>query len=155
VWFKGAWGQASKDFDIPNKVDTKFNLGSINKSFTAVAIAQLAERGKLSLADPVSKYLGPDWLPREVADKITIEHLLTHTAGLGSYFNDTFMAGSRERFRVVDDYKPLVERRWHSSPAHGTRTATRGSCCSGRWSRWSRAGATTTTCGKTSIRRRA
>jgi len=121
VWFKGAWGQASKDFDIPNKVDTKFNLGSINKSFTAVAIAQLAERGKLSLADPVSKYLGPDWLPREVADKITIEHLLTHTAGLGSYFNDTFMAGSRERFRVVDDYKPLVEATLAFEP--GTRYA--------------------------------
>lgn len=109
VWFKGAWGQANKDFDVPNKVDTKFNLGSINKSFTAVAIAQLAEQGKLSFADPVSKYLGPEWLPKEVADKITIEHLLTHTAGLGSYFNETFMAGSRERFRAVDDYKPLVE----------------------------------------------
>lgn len=109
VWFKGAWGQANKDFDVPNRVDTKFNLGSINKSFTAVAIAQLAEQGELGFADPVSKYLGPDWLPEEVADTITVEHLLTHTAGLGSYFNDTFMAGSRERFRVVDDYKPLVD----------------------------------------------
>jgi CubicO group peptidase (beta-lactamase class C family) len=109
VLFQHAYGLADKNFDVPNKVDTKFNLGSMNKMFTAVAIAQLAERGQLDFDDPVSKYLGTDWLPKEVADKITLYHLLTHTSGLGSYFNDQFMAASRERFRTVDDYKPLVE----------------------------------------------
>lgn len=106
--FTGAYGQANKDFNAPNKPDTKFNLGSMNKMFTGVAVAQLAERGKLSFDDPISKYLSTDWLPREVADKITVEHLLTHTSGLGSYFSDKFMNSSRELYRKVDDYKPLV-----------------------------------------------
>ncbi len=108
VLFKGAYGQANKDFDTPNNIDTKFNLGSMNKMFTAVAVAQLAKRGKLSFDDPVGKYLSTDWLPVEVAGKITIRHLLTHTSGLGSYFNEKFMNSSRALFRNVDDYKPLV-----------------------------------------------
>ena len=58
--FKGAYGVANKDFNAPNRIDTKFNLGSMNKMFTAVAIAQLVERGKLSFDDPLSKFL-PDF----------------------------------------------------------------------------------------------
>ena len=108
VLFKKAYGLASKRFNVPNRVDTKFNLGSMNKMFTGVAVAQLAQRGKLSLDDPVSKYLSTDWLPREVADKIQVKHLLTHTSGLGSYFSDEFMNASRTRFRDIDDYKSLI-----------------------------------------------
>ncbi|UCG32997.1 MAG: beta-lactamase family protein, partial [Phycisphaerales bacterium] len=109
VLFKNAYGLASKRFDVPNRIDTKFNLGSMNKMFTAVAIGQLVERGKLSFDDSVSKYLSTDWLPRDVAEKITVRHLLTHTSGLGSYFNETFDKSSRMLFRDLDDYKPLVE----------------------------------------------
>jgi CubicO group peptidase (beta-lactamase class C family) len=108
VLFKSSYGEACKSFHIPNKTDTKFNLGSMNKMFTAVAIAQLAERGKLSIDDPVSKHLSADWLPREAGDKIKIEHLLTHTSGLGSHFTDELMNASRERFREVNDYQPIV-----------------------------------------------
>lgn len=57
--FQGAYGQANKDFGVPNQIDTKFNLGSMNKMFTAVAAAQLVERGQLSFDDPLSKFL-PD-----------------------------------------------------------------------------------------------
>jgi len=110
VIFDGAWGLASKRFDVPNHVDTKFNLGSMNKMFTAVAIAQLVERGKLSYDDPLSTYLSTDWLPREITEKIQLRHLLTHTSGLGSYFTDEFMNASRARFRTVDDYKPIVSK---------------------------------------------
>jgi CubicO group peptidase (beta-lactamase class C family) len=105
--FRAAYGLADRDFGVPNRVDTKFNLGSMNKMFTAVAIAQLAEKGKLDFADPVGKYLS-DWLPAEIAGKITLRQLLTHTSGLGSYFGDSFARASRELFRKVDDYKPLV-----------------------------------------------
>ena len=105
--FKRAYGRASKRFDVPNKIDTKFNLGSMNKMITAVAAAQLVERGKLSFDDPISKYLSTDWLPREITDKVTIEHLLTHTSGLGDFFNDKFWNSSRLLYRTVDDYKPL------------------------------------------------
>ena len=47
VLYKGAFGAANKDFGVPNKIDTKFNLGSMNKMFTAVAIAQLVEKVKI------------------------------------------------------------------------------------------------------------
>jgi CubicO group peptidase (beta-lactamase class C family) len=63
-------------------VDTKFNLGSMNKMFTAIAIAQWVERGKLSFDDTVGKHL-PDSPNQEVANKVTIHHLLTHTSYVG------------------------------------------------------------------------
>ncbi len=108
VLFKKAYGLASKRFNVPNRIDTKFNLGSMNKMFTGVAIAQLVQRGKLSLDDPLSKYVSTDWLPRSITDKIKIKHLLTHTSGLGSYFNDQFDRSSRLLYRALDDYKPLI-----------------------------------------------
>ncbi len=106
--FRGAYGLASRRFDVANRIDTKFNLGSMNKMFTAIAIAQLVEKGKLKYEDPISKYIGEDWLAREAAEKIQVRHLLTHTSGLGSYFTDEFMNNARPRYRVIEDYKPLV-----------------------------------------------
>ena len=75
VIYKKAFGIANKDFNAPNRVDTKFNLGSMNKMFTSVAIAQLVERGKLSFDDPLAKFL-PDFPNEEAAEKIKIKHLL-------------------------------------------------------------------------------
>lgn len=102
-------GEASKSFHVPNNIDTKFNLGSMNKMFTAMATARLVEAGKLSFDDPISKYLDESWLPGDVTDKITVRHLITHTSGLGSYFNDVYMRSSRDLFRKLDDYKPLIK----------------------------------------------
>ncbi|MBL0939366.1 MAG: serine hydrolase [Gemmatimonadaceae bacterium] len=82
---------------------TRFNLASLNKSFTAVAIAQLAERGKLSLDDKVGKRL-PRWPNATVRDSVSIRQLLTHTAGLGVYWNSPKWAGARESIRTVSDY---------------------------------------------------
>ena len=100
--FKGAYGLANKDFNAPNRVDTKFNLGSMNKMFTAVAIAQLAERGKLSFDDSLAKFL-PDFPNPEDAAKIKLKHLLSHTAGLGGYFSLKWQQSSRAEYRTVDD----------------------------------------------------
>jgi CubicO group peptidase (beta-lactamase class C family) len=108
VLYKKAWGLANKDFNSPNNTETKFNLGSMNKMFTGVAIAQLVERGKLSFDDPLSKFL-PDFPNKEAAEKILIKHLLTHTSGLGSYFNQKFMESSRARFRSVSDMMQLAK----------------------------------------------
>ncbi|MFT5052144.1 MAG: CubicO group peptidase (beta-lactamase class C family) [Chlamydiales bacterium] len=108
VLFQGAYGLASRRFDVPNRIDTKFNLGSMNKMFTCVAIMQLAESRQLTIKDPIYKYLDETWLPLELARKISIEHLMTHTSGLGSYFNETYMQSSRAMFRELDDYKPIV-----------------------------------------------
>lgn len=80
-------GYANAAFKDKNRLETKFNLGSNNKMFTAVAIAQLQEAGKLAFDDKVTKFL-PEWKHPET----TLHQLLTHTAGLGSYFNDKFAA---------------------------------------------------------------
>ncbi|MGB7294022.1 MAG: serine hydrolase domain-containing protein [Candidatus Aminicenantales bacterium] len=104
-----AAGEASKAFHVPNNIDTKFNLGSMNKMFTSTAVVRLAEKGKLSLDDPISKYIDETWLPKEVTEKITVRHLLTHSSGLGSYFNETYQKSSRALFRKLDDYKPLIK----------------------------------------------
>lgn len=109
ILFKKAYGLASKAYNVRNQTDTKFNLGSMNKMFTAVTIAQLAQQGKLSFTDPVGKFL-PDYPNKDVAQKVTIHQLLTHTSGLKDYFNEKFMETSRDKFRVVNDYLPLFEK---------------------------------------------
>lgn len=108
VLFKKAYGLASKRFMASNRIDTKFNLGSMNKMFTGVSITQLVQAGKLALDDPLSKYLSTDWLSHEISEKIRIKHLLTHTSGLGSYFNRKYMESSKALFRNLDDYMPLI-----------------------------------------------
>jgi D-alanyl-D-alanine carboxypeptidase len=103
---KEAYGLANRSFDVPNRVDTKFNLGSMNKMFTAVAILQLAEKGRLSVEDRIIDHV-PDYPNEEVAKRVTIHHLLTHTSGLGDIFTHEFYETSSDRFRDVEDYLPL------------------------------------------------
>jgi CubicO group peptidase (beta-lactamase class C family) len=108
VMLTRAVGVANRDFGAPVRLDTRFNLGSMNKMFTGVAAMKLVQQGKLSLDDPIDKYLDASWLPKVDKSKVQVKHLLTHTSGLGSYFNDTFDRSSRLLWRRVDDYKPLV-----------------------------------------------
>ena len=109
VVYKGAFGAANKDFGSPNRIDTKFNLGSMNKMFTALSIAKLVETGKLSLEDPLSKFV-PDFPDAESAKKIRVKHLLSHTAGLGGYFSQTWRMRSRGSIRSVDDMMALAKK---------------------------------------------
>jgi CubicO group peptidase (beta-lactamase class C family) len=81
----------------------------MNKMFTATAVTQLVEKGMLSFEDTIDKHVDESWLPKEITSKITIHHLLTHTSGLGSYFNETYMKGSKGLYRKVNDFKPLVK----------------------------------------------
>ena len=104
-FFFEAYGLANRDFAVPNRKDTKFNLGSINKVFTQVAIAQLTAQGKLALSDTVRKHL-PDY-PSPVADKITIQELLTMSSGLGDIFGKKYDATPKSRLRELSDYLPL------------------------------------------------
>jgi D-alanyl-D-alanine carboxypeptidase len=80
--FRKAFGLADREWNVAATPETRFRLGSITKQFTAAAILQLAEQGKLSLDDPISKYY-PD-APASWA-AITLKHLLTHTSGIPSY----------------------------------------------------------------------
>jgi CubicO group peptidase (beta-lactamase class C family) len=81
VVFLKAYGMADDAGAIPNSAGTIFRLASVTKTFTAVAVLQLVEGGKLKLDDPLSKYV-PDF-PN--ADKIRISHLLSHTAGVPDF----------------------------------------------------------------------
>lgn len=104
--FKEAYGFADRDRNIPNRTDTKFNLGSINKRFTKTAIHQLAAQEKLGLNDPIKKYL-PDYPNKEAAEKVTIQHLLTMQSGIGDFFGDRYVATPKEHIRSINDYLPL------------------------------------------------
>lgn len=100
-----AAGIANKATGTPNRLDTKFNLGSINKMFTAVAIAQLAQAGRLKFEDTIGLHL-PDYPNKAVAEKVTIHQLLTHTSGIGMYSIEAFKA-QREKLTTVAAYLPL------------------------------------------------
>jgi D-alanyl-D-alanine carboxypeptidase len=101
-----AYGLASRSPDVPNQTDTRFNLGSMNKMLTAVAILQLVEQGQLSLDSRISDYW-PDYANQEVARKVTIHHLLVHTSGMGDCFEGDFFTTPKDQLRTVEGYLPL------------------------------------------------
>lgn len=82
IIYNKAFGMADLELNIPMQTDHIFRIGSITKQFTAIAILQLMERGKLDLQDEITKFI-PDYPVQ--GNKITIEHLLTHTSGIKSY----------------------------------------------------------------------
>lgn len=82
VLFQKAYGMANREHDVPNKLETKFRVGSVTKQFTAMAVMILAERGKLDLNDPICKYV--ESCPKAWAH-ITVRHLLNHTSGIPDF----------------------------------------------------------------------
>jgi CubicO group peptidase (beta-lactamase class C family) len=84
ILLEKGYGPADRETGLANTPQTRFHIGSLTKQFTAMAILQLQERGKLQVTDHISQYL-PD-CPAAWRD-ITIEHLLTHTSGLPDYFD--------------------------------------------------------------------
>lgn len=83
-FYHKAFGLADREKGIANKLNTKFDIGSMNKTFTRVVILQLVEEGKLKLKDKLSKIL-PEFSDK-IFSKITVSHLLNHTAGFGDYY---------------------------------------------------------------------
>ena len=100
------YGMAQREFKVPNGRDTKFNLGSINKLFTKVAIAQLAAEGKVGFDDPLAKFL-PDYPDKAAAAKIRVRHLLDMSSGVGDFFGPAFEAANKEGIRGLKDYLPF------------------------------------------------
>jgi D-alanyl-D-alanine carboxypeptidase len=107
--FTGAYGMADREKKIPNTLNTKFRIGSMNKMFTAVSILQLVQAGKISLSDPVGKYL-TDYPNKDIATKVTIQQLLTHTGGTGDFFGPQFEA-HRLELKTLQDYIKLYGER--------------------------------------------
>lgn len=100
--FKNAYGYASKRFEVPNSINTKFNIGSLSKHVTSIAILQLVEKGLLNLEDPIGKYLSG--FPDSIAQKVTIKHLVTMSSGWGDYWDNEIYNAHRYEYRVVSDY---------------------------------------------------
>jgi CubicO group peptidase (beta-lactamase class C family) len=106
ILFHEAYGSADREKNIPNRKDTKFNLGSINKNFTRVAIHQLEKQGKLALDDPIIKFL-PEYPNREAAEQVRIRHLLDMTSGIGDFFGQRYDATPKEKIMTLQDYLQL------------------------------------------------
>ena len=106
VLLEKAYGMADREKKILNSTGTRFNLGSMNKSFTQVAIAQLCAQGKLSLNDPIKKFL-PDYPNREAAEKVTVQQLLTMSSGIGDFFNERYEAAPKKELNSISAYLPL------------------------------------------------
>ena len=87
VLLRQAYGLADAEWAVPNSLDTRFALASITKQFTAIAILQLAERGRLRLTDKLSAFM--PGFPN--GDSISIHQLLTHTAGLALDFEELYL----------------------------------------------------------------
>jgi D-alanyl-D-alanine carboxypeptidase len=107
--FHAAHGMADRGRKVANQMDTQFRIGSMNKMFTAVAALQLVQQGKMRLSDPIGKHL-PDYPNRDVASKVTIHHLLTHTGGTGDIFGPEF-AKRRLELKELEDYVKLYGQR--------------------------------------------
>jgi len=103
VILERAYGYACKNFDVPNQIDTIFNIGSLNKVITKIAILQLLQKGLLTLDDLVGKHLHE--FPKDIATKVKISHLISFTSGMGDYFNEKFTAGNGN-LRTLDDFVP-------------------------------------------------
>ncbi len=114
IRFSGAYGLASREFDVPNTLATRFDIGSCTKDFTRLAIHQLAGAGKLQLSDTVGRHL-PDYPNAEVRAQVTIAQLLDHTSGLGDYFDDDWWKTPMRDLREVEDYIAI----WGAKPLQG------------------------------------
>jgi len=107
ILFAQAYGLADRERGTENTLDTPINLGSMNKMFTGLAVAQLVAGGKLAYNDTVGKYI-PDYPDKQVRDEVTVHQLLTHTSGMGSYWTDAYTQ-SKNSLRTVADFAALCE----------------------------------------------
>jgi len=102
VVYSKAFGLANMEWDIPNQVDTKYRIYSMSKQFTALLIMQLVEAGKLDVAKPISEYL--PYYRKDVGDRVTVHHLLTHTHGIAEHYERL------PAFLVTEPTKELIQK---------------------------------------------
>jgi predicted outer membrane repeat protein len=115
--FKRAYGYANMEWQVPNTLDTRFEIGSVTKQFTAALILQLAAEGKIALSDKISRYL--PHMAEKFGRKITIHHLLTHTSGLPSHFTsmaDYMKIGMRLSYTFQERLQQLQNSEFQFQP---------------------------------------
>ena len=101
-----AFGWADRQREEPVALDTRFNLGSLNKVFTSVAVLQLAEQGRLELDAPIGTYL--DGFPEAIADRVTVRHLLRHRSGWGHYWDHPVFLERQLELTEIGDYLAFI-----------------------------------------------
>jgi CubicO group peptidase (beta-lactamase class C family) len=101
-----AWGMADREGGRPNNLETAFNLGSINKIFTATAVRQLAAVGRLELDSTIATYW-PDYPNPDVARAVTIRQMLEHRSGIGGNIFAAPVGGTRHDIRHNRDFLQL------------------------------------------------
>jgi D-alanyl-D-alanine carboxypeptidase len=106
VLLEKAVGLARREQEVPNTTATRFNIGSITKVFTRVLITQLLEDGRLTFDDTIARHL-PDYPDPEIARKVTIQHLLDMSSGLGDIFGERFDATPKDEIIKLSDYLKL------------------------------------------------
>lgn len=104
--FSQAYGFANRNQKTPNNIETKYNLGSINKLFTILAIGILADEGKLSFDDKLGEHL-PSYPNKDARQKVTIKHLLTMSSGIGDIFGKEYSETPKSELRTTSSYLPL------------------------------------------------
>lgn len=114
IEFAKAYGLANRAYGVPNTVDTRFGIASGGKGFTALAVLSLIRDGALALHTTARSLLGDD-LPL-IADDVTVEHLLTHTSGIGDYLDEEgdweandYMVGAVHVLTTTEAFLPLLD----------------------------------------------
>jgi CubicO group peptidase (beta-lactamase class C family) len=108
VVYQRAAGFADRDAQRTIDLHTKLQTASATKMFTQIAIWQLIQAKRIALTDTVGKFL-PGYPNETVRRQVTVEQLLRHRSGVGSFWNAEFMA-RRSSVRTVDDYLQLFQR---------------------------------------------
>jgi len=108
VVYSGASGEENKEYQIPNTLETKFNISSIQKTFISTVIMQLCQEGLISLDDPLTKFY-PE-CPWKAANEVCVRNLLNHTTGLGDYRDNAEYQANKDSYSSLDDVLPLVFR---------------------------------------------
>jgi CubicO group peptidase (beta-lactamase class C family) len=99
------YGLADRERRVANQTTTKFNLASIDKLITRIAIWQLVADNKLSLDEPIGRYL-PDYPNKDVRERVTARQLINMSSGVGNWYNDEYRRRHRD-IKSVDDYLAL------------------------------------------------
>ncbi len=104
--FHRAYGYANRETGQLNTVETRFDIGSITKLITRIAIAQLAQAGELDLTATVSSVL-PYYPNAEIGGRITVQQLLDHSSGLGDIFNERWEGVDKSKLLTPRDFFPV------------------------------------------------
>jgi len=116
VRFQRAYGLADRTWDLPTTLDTRFEIGSLSKAFTAMAIAQLAAAGKLGLDDPIGKYYAR---APETWKTVTTHQLLTHTSGIAGNDVKDYSKGITVPYRLDELIETFRDRPLSFEPGSG------------------------------------